>query len=59
MQTSDNMSTMVVSRLADLRAVPLAEMLTRVTLTCDETHARVVSQSQEAVMPIVAFGSAI
>jgi hypothetical protein len=59
MQTTDDTSTMVVSKLADLRAVPLAELLTRVTVTFDDAQAHAVQESQEAAMPVVAFSSAI
>jgi hypothetical protein len=58
MQTSDNMSTMVASKQADLRAVPL-EMLTQVTAIFEGGHAHVVSEPQDAATPVVRFGSAI
>jgi hypothetical protein len=59
MQTTEDTSTMVMSKLTDLRAVPLAEMLARVTVTFEGAQAHVVQESQEAAMPVVDFASAI
>jgi hypothetical protein len=52
MQTSDDMGAMVVSKQADLRAVPLAEIF-------GDALAHALPESPEAATTAVAFSSAI
>ena len=59
MQTTEDISTTVPSKLADLRNVPLAEMPNLSIVTLDEALGRVIPDPQADAMPAAAFQSAI
>jgi hypothetical protein len=59
MQTTEDTRTMVPSKLADLRDVPLAELPILSMVTLDEALSRVIPDPQDAAAPVAAFQSAI
>lgn len=58
MRSTDGAST-VSSALLDLRALPLADMLTLTPVALDEALARVLPNPLAAPVPVAAFNSAI
>lgn len=59
MQTTEDISTTVTSKLADLRDVPLAEMPNLSIVTLDEALGRVMPDPRAGALPAAAFQSAI
>jgi hypothetical protein len=59
MQTTQDISTTVPSKLADLHDVPLAEMPALSMVTLDDALGRVIPGPQAAAVPVMAFQSAI
>ncbi|HEY7144249.1 MAG TPA: hypothetical protein VH637_08380 [Streptosporangiaceae bacterium] len=57
MQTTDDIRLTTASKLADLRAVPLAELSRLGTVTFDEAQGR--AAAAPAAVPAPAFSSAI
>jgi len=59
MQSTEDISITVPSKLADLRDVPLAEMPTLSMVTLDEVFGRIIPDPKASPTPGAAFNSAI
>jgi FXSXX-COOH protein len=59
MQTTEDLSATVPSKLANLRDVPLADLPALSMVTLDEALGRLIPDPQAAAAPVAAFQSAI